>query len=95
MTKPWFCLDCRMLMDNVDEDHCKCPRCGTEVWYNYGETSPAESQKVEVGLTRNSYISRSLPEGNRVPPGGAKAGKRPKKKGTKIYIDNGYEAFLK
>lgn len=31
----WPCVDCRIMMVLVDEDHCKCPECGTEVWFDY------------------------------------------------------------
>lgn len=33
--KPWLCLDCRVVMLQVNEDYCKCPICGTEVWHDY------------------------------------------------------------
>lgn len=35
--KPWPCMDCRVIMLEMDADHCKCPICGTEVWYDYNE----------------------------------------------------------
>lgn len=35
--KPWPCMDCRMMMLLVDDDHCKCPVCGTEVWFDYND----------------------------------------------------------
>lgn len=35
--RPWPCIKCRVIMEGIDEDHCKCPVCGTEVWYDYKE----------------------------------------------------------
>lgn len=39
MNKPWPCLKCLIIMELVDEDHCKCPKCKTEVWYEYDDDS--------------------------------------------------------
>lgn len=84
--KPWPCMDCRVIMTPVDEDHCKCPVCGTEVWYKYDAPDLSEEEPPPAG--KSQYVSRSLPEHYRVPPGGSKSGKRSKKKGTKIYVDD-------
>ena len=94
--KPWVCLDCRIIMIKIDDDHCKCPNCKTEVWYQYDAPDLNEDDLPEERGTETNaqtqYVSRSLPERYRVPPGGAKAGKRAKKKGTKIYVDDiGFE----
>lgn len=37
MNKPWPCLKCLVIMEPIDDDHCKCPICKTEVWYSYQE----------------------------------------------------------
>jgi len=89
LRKPWICLECRILMEMVDDDHCICPACRTEVWFEFAGPDLSDD---DPPINRNSaYVSRSLPEGYRVPPGGSKAGKRPDKKGTKTYLDNGFE----
>lgn len=70
--KAWPCLECRVMMQMVNDDFCKCPICGTEVWFNFD--APATPTKKP-----NTYVSRSLPEGYKVPPGGSKSsGKRSK-----------------
>lgn len=84
MPKPWMCLDCRVMMRVVNEDFCKCPECGTEVWFKFGEPTALRRQK--------EYISRSLPEGVKVPGGSSKSGKRSKermKKPTLAQINSG------
>ena len=73
--KPWPCIDCRVMMAVIDDDHCKCHNCGTEVWYEYGE--PSERKQIDDAVENNhGYVSRSLPERLKVPGGGSKAGKR-------------------
>jgi len=33
MRKPWFCQECRVVMDYNDKfDYHKCPNCGYEAW---------------------------------------------------------------
>lgn len=86
--KPWVCLDCRIVMILIDEDHCKCPKCKTEVWFEYDAPDMSDDEQL-INHTTN-YVSRSLPERYKVPPGGNKTGKRTKKKGTKTYDDNGF-----
>lgn len=92
---PWFCQKCYRLvgqiitMPSVEGDYYKCPRCGTEVWLDYNAPVLNEADPpVDRGTP---YVSRSLPERYKVPPGGAKSGKRAKKKGTQIYIDDRFE----
>jgi hypothetical protein len=46
-------MECRIMMEPVDEDHCKCPQCGTEVWYKYSE--PSESDDEIAELMQESY----------------------------------------
>lgn len=98
MTPAWFCQKCHyetgqiIVMAVIDADHVKCPRCKTEVWPDYdapdlGEDDPTVTCKADPCST---LVSRSLPEGYRVPAGGSKSGKRPKKKGTKTFEDNGF-----
>lgn len=29
----WYCQQCRVPMQPIDGDFCKCPHCGTEIWY--------------------------------------------------------------
>lgn len=92
--KAWPCIECRVMMVSVNEDYCKCPVCGTEVWYHY-DAPDLDETEPEIGnepLVDTTLVSRSLPERYKVPPGGGKAsGKKPRKKGTKTYLDNGYE----
>ena len=93
--KPWPCMDCLIVMTmDVSDDFCKCLECGTEVWFNYGnphfKSDKDDPQKVTIQV---EYVSRSLPEGYKVPAGGSKSGKRPKNKGTKLWADNsGFKA---
>jgi hypothetical protein len=87
--KPWPCLDCKIMMELIDEDHCKCPICKTEVWFKY-DAPDLSDDSIDYSDVPTNYVSRSLPELYKVPPGGSKSGKRPKKKGTKTYLDNGY-----
>ena len=100
MTPAWFCQKCHVetgtiiVMAAIDADHCKCPRCKTEVWPDYDAPDLDESDPLPADPPAQcagpDYVSRSLPEGYRVPPGGSKSGKRAKKKGTKTYDDNGF-----
>ena len=85
MNKPWYCEECRVVMAPMDEDHCKCLICGTEVWYNYDAPDLSEQH---ISADKTTYVSRSSPERYRVPPGGCKSGKVAKKKGTKIFVDD-------
>ena len=32
MKKLWFCEECGVAMERTNEDFCKCPSCGAEVW---------------------------------------------------------------
>ena len=94
MTPAWFCQKCHaetgmiIVMAAIDDDHVKCPRCRTEVWPDYD--APELDEVEPVPCAGPVYVSRSLPDGYRVPPGGSKSGKRAKKKGTKTYDDNGF-----
>ena len=83
MNKPWPCLKCLgVIMKAVDDDHCQCPNCGTEVWYDYN--MPSEKDQIEEALENNGgYVSRSLPEGYKVPAGGSKSGSSSKKEQMK------------
>lgn len=91
--KPWPCIECRVMMIPASEDFCKCPVCGTEVWYKYDAPELDDDEPTADRINHDTtLISRSLPEGYRVPAGGSKAsGKKPRKKGTKTYLDNGFE----
>lgn len=51
--KPWPCMDCRVMMSLVDEDHCKCPQCGTEVWFDYNE----ELTKDDIKDLMKDYLA--------------------------------------
>ncbi len=35
--KPWFCQDCRVLMAVIDGHFLRCPTCGTEAWFPWGD----------------------------------------------------------
>lgn len=85
--KSYLCPRCLSPFQVNPDEYFKCLNCGGEFWPDpLGE----EGRITSRGLTTISYVSRSLPEGCKVPPGGSKQGKRPKKKGTKTYIDNGF-----
>ena len=57
--KPWPCLKCMVIMDKIDDDHCKCPICKTEVWFDYDESEPEDVEE----LMQETYIQR-LPSSN-------------------------------
>jgi len=48
-------------METIDEDHCKCPKCGTEVWYEY-ETEPNQDEMKEFMQPRHLLPTSSGPE---------------------------------
>lgn len=62
--KPWICLDCRIIMDLIDEDHCKCGQCGTEVWFNYEapDLSSIDSDHVitKVKVPQSIFVSDEI-----------------------------------
>lgn len=75
--KPWPCMECRVMMALVDEDHCKCPVCGTEVWFEFSVQDNSEIAK----LMREKYKS-NLPPKDPIPAGeAAKGGGGSKSKG--------------
>lgn len=75
--KAWFCQKCRVMMEPVSEDFCRCPECGSEVWYSYSQDRVAGPP-----ATDGSYVSLSLQPGENIMGGGASTGK-PKKQGKK------------
>ena len=75
--KPWFCQKCRIMMQPVDADHCKCQQCGSEVWYDFSQDAVPGPPAPD-----NSYVSLSLQPGENIMGGGASTGK-PKKQGKK------------
>lgn len=68
--KPWPCMDCRVIMLEMDADHCKCPVCGTEVWYDFSRDLP--QGEVEQ-LMREKYKA-NLPQVEPLPVGVPKKG---------------------
>ncbi len=81
--KPWICLDCRILMDLIDEDHCKCHKCGTEVWYQYSEPEKEEIEDMMMdSIVRQDNDSQSILMGGAVVKrgGGSKSKGRSNKK---------------
>jgi hypothetical protein len=81
--KPWPCLKCMVMMNLIDEDHCKCPRCKTEVWFEYDdEPENVEELMQETYLTKlpSSNPEFSIINGPPAPGGGSKTkGNRNKK----------------
>jgi hypothetical protein len=74
-------MECRIMMKLVDEDHCKCPQCGTEVWYKYSEPSESEDEIAE--LMQECYETHNQTPvlmGGAVMPGGGSKSKSKKKK---------------
>lgn len=57
--KPWPCLKCMVMMNKIDEDHCKCPICGTEVWHNYN--SKAEDDESDAWEDIEDLMKSSIP----------------------------------
>lgn len=75
MQKPWPCLKCFVMMDAIDEDHCKCPKCKTEVWYEYDEEIddiPSLMQETFVQSLPNSNPEFSILNGPPAPGGGSR-----------------------
>jgi hypothetical protein len=50
--KVWFCQECRRMMEPVNEDFCRCPECGTEVWYKYSRDK-VKADEVEQLMQDN------------------------------------------
>jgi hypothetical protein len=81
--KPWVCLICLVAMKTIDEDHCKCPNCGTEVWYDYKEESDEDDieelmQESIAGHNINPQFS--IMNGPPAKGGGSSNGGRSRKK---------------
>ena len=74
--QPWFCQKCRVMMEPVNADFCRCPNCGSEVWYNYSQ------DKVTGPPVSGSYVSLSMQPGENIMGGGGSVG-HAKKKGKK------------
>lgn len=84
--KVWFCQECRIMMEPVNEDFCRCPQCGSEVWYNYS-ADKVKGKSEEPG----AYVSLSMQEGERVLGGGSGVscvGKHEKKKRSPQQLYN-------
>ena len=73
------------MMKPVDEYHCKCPKCKTEVWYEYEDESEIEDieelmQETFIQKLPNSNPEFSIINGPPAPGGGSKTkGNRNKK----------------
>ena len=73
--KPWPCLKCLIVMNPIDEDHCKCPQCGTEVWHDYQEPESADeiAELMQESVGGHMPTSKGvLPAGRPLPGGGSK-----------------------
>ena len=67
--KPWFCQDCRVLMEWKDDICYRCPECRTEVWLpdktiqvvqgseDIGELMMPEHINVKGGRKRSEVTS--------------------------------------
>jgi len=82
--KPWPCLKCMVIMDKIDDDHCKCPICKTEVWFDYDESEPEDVEELmqETFITKlpNSNPEFSIINGPPAPGGGCKTKGKSNKK---------------
>lgn len=83
--KPWLCLDCRVLMVLVDEDHCKCPQCKTEVWFRYDQREPKTEELMMPGNVciegkGYNYANLMKPEHLVIKGGSKSSNKRTKKR---------------
>lgn len=80
--KPWVCLICLIAMETVDEDHCKCPKCGTEVWYDYKEESDDDiGELMQESYTGHSTDPQfSIMSGQAAKGGGGSNGGKSRKK---------------
>jgi hypothetical protein len=70
------------MMIPIDDDHCKCPVCGTEVWYNYNEEISTDeiAELMQDSLARhNTFPEYTVLGGSAVPGGGSKSKSRSKK----------------
>ncbi len=82
--KPWPCLKCFathgivVQMEVITEDFCKCPRCGTEVWYDYEE--PPDEEEFGIVVDNTPAVQYSILGGSAKPGGGSKSKSRRNKK---------------
>jgi hypothetical protein len=67
------------MMETVDEDHCKCPKCGTEVWYEYSDPEPDEISDLMQECYETHNQTTILMGGAVKLGGGSKNGKSNKK----------------
>jgi len=72
------------MMNKIDEDHCKCPICKTEVWFEYDESKPESIEELmqETFLQRmpSSNPEFSILNGPPAPGGGSKTKGKSNKK---------------
>jgi len=71
------------MMIAVDDDFCKCPVCGTEVWYKYSAPAPQdEITALMRDMARNHKPKEAMPAGEALPGGGSssKSNKRARNK---------------
>lgn len=79
--KPWFCQKCRRMMQPVDEDHCKCPECGSEVWYSYSAGHDDIEELMEDSIVHHQKnVYEAMIGGKPVKGGGGGSGKNRNKK---------------
>ncbi len=79
MLKPWMCLDCRVMMNQVDQDHCRCPQCGIEVWSPIDRPSGDEIAELMRDMAKCHARTTVLPAGQPAPGGSSKSSKGRKK----------------
>lgn len=78
--KPWACFDCRIMMKIIDEDHCKCPVCGTEVWFKYDESQDDIEELMQDNLNKHQInVYDAMLGGQPVKGSGSKVRGRSKK----------------
>lgn len=80
--KPWPCIECRVMMIKINNDYCKCPVCGTEVWYNYN--SPTGDEIAELMQDRAiAHQPKEIPPAGEPLPGGGSKSRSKKDKSKK------------
>ena len=93
--KPWFCQDCRVLMDYIEiDDIYRCPKCAVEVWPSDTHVPTDEVEKLMFDNRRNHQPKECLPAGEALLGISGKSGNALKKPKSKKLTLNQLNAKL-
>lgn len=88
----WVCQQCKCMMEPVSEDFCRCPECGTEVWYNYKQD---EIKSLMSDMSKGHATTELLPAGQPAKGGGSNNGKKRKQPVKKDSTQMIYKKMFK